>query len=384
MDRRKFIKASAMTAAALSVSDIASSCCSEGKKKPAVKIPELKQTVEAPVGDIRSMYIELGHNMWCDWPTEQMGSSLEEGAALLQEGSRPDLKLQCKDEYWKEVTDYMAQKGVNMIVVDLGEGLYYPSHPELAIEGTWSIEKMQAEIRRLNALGVEVIPKLNFSATHNGWMKDYRHMVCSQPYYRMCEDVIADVMATFGYPRYFHIGFDEEVPMYQEKIFGRSYVCARLGEMWMHDFLHIVRTVESHGARPWVWSDYGWAHPEYYTRCPKSVVQVNWYYDEQYGGFDPETNNTSDHERLVAFWDLEKHGFDQVPCGTNWVGSGRLALKINADDVIGKLVNLCREIVSKDHLMGFMMAPWEGCFSPETVEIQKKGTDLFIEALQKK
>ena len=68
---------------------------------------------------------------------------------------------------------------------------------------------MQAEIQRLNSMGIEVIPKLNFSTTHNGWMGDYSHMVSSKPYYRMCEDVIRDVVEIFGHPRYFHIGLDE-------------------------------------------------------------------------------------------------------------------------------------------------------------------------------
>ncbi|HRR33394.1 MAG TPA: hypothetical protein P5026_04805 [Kiritimatiellia bacterium] len=67
-----------------------------------------------------------------------------------------------------------------------------------------------------------------------------------------------------------------------------------------------MRTVEALGARPWAWSDYGWHHPEFMQRCPKSVVLSNWYYDECYGGFDPATNKTPDHKRLINFWDLEK------------------------------------------------------------------------------
>lgn len=361
-------------AAALAVSVMAAvlTGCS-GKEEP------FAQTVQAPTGDIRAIYLELGHNMWCDWPTAVMlqGRTMEEACALLPENKRPDLKLSCEDSVWTAVTNYAAGKGVNMIVVDLGEGLYYPSHPELAIEGTWSVEKMRSEIKRLNALGIEVIPKLNFSNTHNGWMKDYRHMVSSEPYYKMCSDVIADAMETFGNPRFFHIGFDEEDEHHQKQL---AYQCSRVNEVWFHDLLYIVGEVEKHGARAWMWSDYGWYHPEYFERCPKSVIQQNWYYDECNGGFDPETNNTADKPRLSEFWTLEKYGYDQVPCGTQWVGRGRREAGVNADDVIGKDVKLGREVISKEHLYGFMMALWDPC-TTECVDNIKHGIDLFAEAL---
>lgn len=344
-------------------------------------IPQLTQTVQVPDGDIRSLYIELGHNMWCDWPTAPMleGRSLEDACKMLPENKQPDLKLRCTDENWKRVTDYAASKGLNMLVVDLGEGLFYPSHPELAVEGTWSVEKMQDEIKRLNALGMEVIPKINFSLTHNGWMKDWRHMVSSEPYYKFCEDVIRDAWEIFGRPRFIHIGYDEETHGHQSQF---TYQNQRTDEVWWQDFLHIVHFVESLGARPWVWSDYGWDHPEYFQRCPKSIVMQNWYYDECAGGFDLETNQTADHKRLAEFPALDAAGFDQVPCGTNWVGYGRRKLGMDADDVIGRLIEYSRATISKEHLLGIMMAPWSPCDTEEHVQHQLHGIDLFVEGLE--
>ena len=341
------------------------------------KQDSFSQTFQAPIGDIRAYYIRLGNNMWCDWPTQVMGDNLEEAVALLPERKRPDLKLTTVDSLWRKVTDHAAESGINMLVVDLGEGIQFPSHPELAVEGSWSVEKMRAEIARLNALGIEVIPKLNFSNTHNGWMKDYRHMVSSEPYYRMCSEVIADAMEIFGNPRFFHIGFDEEELDNQSRF---SYQVMRVGESWWQDFLFIISEVERHGARAWVWSDRGWHHPDYYERCPKSVIQQNWYYDGRTGGFDPETNKTIDYDRLMGFWRLEAAGFDQVPCGTNWVHPVRQQAGMDADDVIGKLVATCRKVISKEHLYGFMMAPWSPC-TAEGTDFQLHGIDLFKEAL---
>ena len=364
-DRREFLKISAMSATAGLVG------CASSKA-----IPPWTGT-----GQIRAFLLHLGHNMWCDWYPEGFDF------AMLDEkrrGRLPDVELRSKDPLWRKVTNHAAAKGVNMIVIDLGEGLVYPSHPELAIKGSWSPDKMRDEIMRLRGMGIEAIPKLNFSTTHNGWLKQYRRMLSTPTYYKVCEDLIADVAEIFGRPRFMHIGFDEETARHQDSDGRTLLITVRKGEFWWHDFLHIVKTVEKNGMRPWAWSDFGWNNPDYYTRCPKSVVQSNWYYDESYGGFDLATNKTNDHKRLKAFWDLEKAGFDQIPCGTNWVGWKRRLEKAGADDVIGKVVKLGRKVIGKERLLGFMMAPWASCDNEENVRKNLGGIDLFADALAQK
>ena len=374
MKRKDFIVQTAVGLAALGVGI----SCSQQKK---VSIPKFgPQTATAPMGDIRSLLLHLGRNMWCDYPSVLMGENYIEGSKTLVR--KPFTNMVWTDERWRYTVDYAAKAGINMIVIDLGEGLFYPSHPEFAIEGTWSIEKMREEIAYMNSLGIEAIPKLNFSTTHNGWMCDYTHMVSSQPYYRMCEEVISDVMEIFGHPRFFHIGMDEERATFQDEG-NYQYVCARKGEYWWQDFIHIVREVEKHGARAWMWSDYGWSNEEFFERCPKSVIQQNWFYDESYGGFDVETNTTSDNRIVKAYHKLEEAGFDQIPCGSNWVGWKRRQLGIGADDVIGKLVQMCRKTISKERLMGFMMAPWMLAMDDEeTYQKVLKGIDLMQEAMK--
>lgn len=329
----------------------------------------------AKIGDFRTFLVHLGHNMWCDWyPAEIDTSTITRGL--------PDSDLRCKDGFWREVVDYIVSKGMNQIVIDVGEGLVFPRRPELAINGSWSAEKLSEEVTRLQAFGVEVIPKLNFSATHNGWLKHYRRMVGTCDYYRVCEDVLKDVSDVFGKPRFIHIGCDEEDGEWHVmKSKTRQYVLVRRGEVWKHDFLHLVKTCERLGARAWAWSDYGWIEPSFMQWCPKSVLLSNWFYDEAWGGFDLEKNDTSDKNRLRQFWQLEEAGYDQVPCGTNWVGWKRRKENVGADDVIGKLVKLGRTVISTDRLYGFMMAPWAACDTRENVDFNKRGADLFSLAL---
>ena len=95
------------------------------------------------------------------------------------------------------------------------------------------------------------------------------------------------------------------------------------------------------------------------------------------GGFDLATNKTGDLKRLMEFVELEKRGFDQTPCGTNWVGWVRKAHKVDADDVIGKLVRFARENIAPERLKGFMMASWAACDTRENVDFLKRGVDLF-------
>ena len=96
-----------------------------------------------------------------------------------------------------------------MVLIDLAEGLVYPSHPELAVKGSWSVERMRKELDRLRGMGLEPIPKLNFSTTHDLWLGEYHRMVSTKKYYEVCADLIRDVGEIFGTPRMIHIGFDE-------------------------------------------------------------------------------------------------------------------------------------------------------------------------------
>ena len=283
--------------------------------------------------EIRAVLLHLGHNLWCDWHAPDAPAASGRGV--------PDAKLRCQDELWRRATDYAAAKGCNMVVVDLGEGLVYPSHPELAVEGSWSADKMRAEVKRLREIGLEPIPKLNFSTTHNGWLKQYRRMVSTPTYYKVCEDLISDVSDIFDSPRLFHLGYDEETAGHQSQY---EYTVVRQGELWWHDFLFFVKTVEELGMRPWIWSDYYWHHPELFLqRMPKSVLQSNWYYGAQ---FDDAKDFAK--KRVQAYVDFDKAGFDQVPCGSNW----------SCDENFGGTVSFCKKNVSADRLKGYLMAPW--------------------------
>ena len=195
--------------------------------------------------------LHFGVNIQCDLPVTQWGKYKGEDLKLMTAADH----VRFDEGVFDRITDRMAAKGLNTIVMDLEEALYYPSHPELAVKGTWGVERFRRKLEQLRAKGLEPIPKLNFSTTHDIWLKEYHKMVSTPQYYRVCADVIADVIDIFDTPRYFHIGFDEETHEHQRK---HSISIVRQGELWWHDFLFIVREVEKRGVRAWCWSDKIW------------------------------------------------------------------------------------------------------------------------------
>ena len=252
--------------------------------------------------EMRALLLHFGANLWTDEWSDKW-KPLRAKVATDH--------LQLDEALWRETTDRMAAGGLNTVVIDIAEALIYPSHPELAVRGSWSVERFRAELARLRKIGLTPIPKLNFSTAHDTWLKEYGRMVSTPEYYRVCCDLIRDVCEVFDHPEFLHIGFDEEMAEYQKKY---VHCVMRQGELWWHDFLFFVKTCEDLGMRAWAWSDYGWWHPcEYVKRTPRSVLLSDWYYSTR---FDLQAAIAQNHWALRNFIDFDNAGFDQVPTGT--------------------------------------------------------------------
>ena len=285
-----------------------------------------------------SYLVHFGVNSWKDIPLETQDPNLPE--KWLTRCCADHVRFD--EPSWQRLSAALAKAGCNQIIIDLAEIVVYPSHPELAVKGSWSVERLRKEIDRLRGMGFEVIPKMNFSACHDTWLKDYHRMVSTKKYYQVCEDLIKDAAEIFDHPRFFHLGYDEETASHQSK---HLFAVCRQGDLWWHDFLWFAKVTEKTGCRPWIWSDYIWNHKdEFLKRMPKSVLQSNWYYGTKF------TEETDAHQktRAEAYALLEKAGFDQLPTGSNCYNSQNLGLT----------VPFCRKIIAPERLKGFMTAPW--------------------------
>ena len=262
------------------------------------------------------------------------------------------------ESIWREATVRMAKGGLNMALIDMHEGVVYPRHPEIAVKGSWSPEKLRTELARLRAMGITPVPKLNFSTTHAAWQGEWRYRTCSPEYYRFCDDMIQDVCELFDTPPLFHIGMDEEMCAGQVRV---PFCVVRQGDLWWHDFDFLVRAVEKRGVRAWFWSDKQWhVQEEFAKRCPKSVMTSNWYYGDDFSDakahLDPKEflaqGGWAPHKLSVrGYLELEKYGYDQIPTGSNWSRDTNMQLT----------VDFCRKHIAPERLKGFMTASWKRC-----------------------
>ncbi len=275
--------------------------------------------------------IHLSYNMWYDRAVPE----LRKPWLTCQPHLRVDEPL------WLELTTKLADVGANALVIDLGDAVRYESHPEIAVEGAWTVERLSRDLARLRNIGLEPIPKLNFSATHDVWLGPYSRCVSTPAYYEVCRDLIREVCEIFERPRLFHIGMDEETAHHQRY---QAYAVLRQFELWWHDSLFLVGEVEKNGARAWMWSDFLWDHKEeFFERMPRSVLQSNWYYG---AAFDQAA--LRDNVHLSAYLDLEEHGYDQIPTGSNWASS------VNFEQT----VSFCRRHIASARLKGFLQTVW--------------------------
>ena len=289
--------------------------------------------------------VHFGMNQWGDWdgarfdgPETQFQDAKRRNEASTQEASVPQNRLRFDYAVWKELTERMAAAGLNMIVIDMGEAVKLPSRPELAVADSWEVDRFKKELDRLRGLGLEPIPKYNFSATHDAWLKEYGHKMGQREYYDVTADVIRDACEIFGHPRYFHIGYEEE--------FGDRY--ERPDDLWWHDLYHLVDKVEKAGARAWAWTDYpAWRQPETFAKkMPRRVLQSAWWYAKM-----NDLIKCPDPRMFVKaglFATLEKMGFDQIPCGSNW------CCDVNMSEIVA-----CGDAVVKGgRLKGYLMTTW--------------------------
>ncbi len=248
-------------------------------------------------------------------------------------------------DIWDNTIKYYAETGINTVLVDVGDAVLYESHPEICAPDAWSKDFLKKKLDEIRALGMTPIPKLNFSTCHDTWMKEYRRMLSTPIYYKVCADLIKEVCELFGYPALFHLGFDEEKWVFFKR---KDMIRVRNEELWMHDLTFLAKECEKYGARPWIWSDAIWEHEEFFlANMSKSILQSNWYYY----GFQtfPEGNDYNKH--IGAYQLLDEHGFDQVPTCSTWNNSA------NPHDTLAH----GQKYISPERLKGYMTALWSMC-----------------------
>ena len=273
--------------------------------------------------------IHLSKNMWGD-------------PGCTHRYSRFSDTLDTDEEVWRQVIDFLPSQGIYTVVIDVGDGIQYESHPEISVKGAWSKDKMKRELDHIRSLGMTPIPKLNFSAGHDAWLREYSRMLSTPIYYKVCEDLIREVAEVFDYPEYFHLGMDEEDQKHQRHW---TYVVIRQNDLWWDDLYRLFDVCDKVGSRPWVWAGLCWHKPEeYLAKMPKSVLQSNWKYEQ----IKQSPNGTFEGIQMETYLKLDKAGFDQV------LTSSALRFTKNTYETM----QFSKEYLSPEHVAGHMTSPW--------------------------
>lgn len=251
-------------------------------------------------------------------------------------------------DLWHSMTKKLAAAGCNLLVLDIGEGFRYESHPEIACRGALSKDALQEELFNLRMLGIEAVPKLDFSACHDAWMGEMRRMVSTTSYYRFCADLIAEICEVFSKPRLFHLGMCAETAENQR---GIHPIILRQGEAWWHDLDFFIRTTMHNGSRPWIWSDaISIDETAYLRRMPRDVVQSVRFAD-------------STAAALHTCEVLEGAGYEQIPAYAPFPGEivrGELVhgepVRVEAGDTasFGQMTAAAKPVIAPDRLLGYL------------------------------
>lgn len=230
-----------------------------------------------------------------------------------------------------DIVDAMAEADMNMLVVDVEDGVKFKSHPELKRRYSVPMGTLKSLVERARKAGLEIVPKLNFAQStsqyHNEWFRPHNQGFDSDEYWKLAFELIDELVAECRPERFFHVGMDEDMDRSH-----RQYAAA-------------VRTlaegVEARGLRPVMWKDNPVICPGIWEAAgeksraaekttPRSVVQVPWGYREA-------------HPDLVRH--LRRKGFEV------WGAAGSKP----------ELVREWREALLKYGATGILLTAWRPC-----------------------
>ena len=278
-----------------------------------------------------SYLIHLSENMW------------GQPSIRLPEDTDPPVKLNTDDGTWRKVVDFLPTQGFNTVVIDVGDGIEYETHPEISVSGAWSKDKLKTELEHIRSLGMKPIPKLNFSTGHDGWLGKYAQMISTPEYYQVCKDLILEVAELFDTPELFHLGMDEETAANQKNY---RLVRVRGGDLFWHDLNYMFGVCEKAGSRPWIWADHCCRDPkDFLAHMSKCAVQSNWFY----GYFKKNPDGSYNEKDVEVYRTLEKAGYDQIPTCSTIFGNWKCAQDI---------MQLGKDDISPEHLLGYISTPW--------------------------
>ena len=87
-----------------------------------------------------AMLLHLGYNEWHDRYSAFCGKDEDQ---IFRDF------LYFDEKAWHEILAFLPSQGIDTLLIDIAEGVCLESHPELAVKGSWSKQKLAEEIGHL-------------------------------------------------------------------------------------------------------------------------------------------------------------------------------------------------------------------------------------------
>lgn len=203
----------------------------------------------------------LGYNMWYD----------RYCPLVLTDFDRKERDFLYFDRaVFDKLCAFLPRHGFNAVMIDVAEGLKYSCAPEISVDGALTGEELKGIVGSLKSAGLEVIPKLDFSAAHDIWLGVYSRMLSTPEYNALCEKMIDEVCEVFGSPRYFHLGLGDECNE-KQKYYG--YIVTRGAKAFKRDAEVMFASCRKNGAVPIMSGEYFLREPEIFRwTVPEDVI----------------------------------------------------------------------------------------------------------------
>lgn len=307
--------------------------------------------------------------------------------------------LMFDDDFWTYILEESEKTGINTIVLDIGDGIQFASHPEIALPDAWTRKRVRQEVKRCRDLGIELIPKLNFSTGHDHWLGEYHRMTSTSIYYKLCNDLIKECYSLFDHPTYIHLGLDEEDAKH---VAGRDLAVFRQKDLYWHDIRFLIDCVADTGAVPFFWGCPIYRHYEEFVRhvdadeCVLSPWAYNAFKKEHWTPIETRAEyvayyNEGEYAKLgikyveedpylVNFREISpkvcKDGYKLVPCASVFN---------RCDWNHMELIEYFKDMAADKNIIGFMSAPWvptlpteqSKLFYEETFKFFKEAKEMF-------
>lgn len=271
-----------------------------------------------------------------DWPTLPI-RAVNLGLPTTRWGYPNDAPVPV-DFFMDYLQRTVVDQKINMVGLEVLQGMKFDKHPEIAGPAAWSKADVQRVVDFLKANGIEVFPIVN-SLGHANWLTiplpKFRedvdeHQLCTRhPEVRkVLEDVYDECLEVFS-PRVFHFGLDEirwqTLNLPPEK---RCPRCAGLDkrDLFVEHVQWLDAFAKSRNVQMMMWADM--ILPEHnggppfqladtIDKLPRDIVMCDW----------------SSTLAPLSLWDLQRRGFTVWKC--NSLGANRGELPFVAGNMWG-------------------------------------------------